>query len=142
MAYSTLEDLKTYMPERDLIQLTDQDNVNEIDEEIVDDAIRRADNIIDAYLRGRYPAPITGTIPQEIKDISTKLASYNLYRKNMQLTLPEPVKAEHSDAMSMLKAIQSGKLTPFESTDEPTIIVTNKTADDKIYNATTWDTYG
>ena len=141
MAYSSLEDLKTYMPERDLVQLTDQDGVNEIDAEIVDDAILRADNMIDTYLRGRYPAPITGTVPQEIKDISTKLAAYNLYRKNMQTTLPDPVKMERSDAMSMLKDIQSGKLTPFPSTDEPSIIVSNKDADDKIYTSTVWDTY-
>lgn len=141
MAYSTLEDLKTYMPERHLLQLTDQDDVGEIDEEIVDDAISRADNMIDAYLRGRYPSPITGTVPSEIKDISTKLAAYNLYRKNMQMTLPEMVKDEYKDAMQLLKDIQSGKLSPFTSTYEPTIIVTNKTSSDKIYDSDTWGTY-
>lgn len=141
MAYSDLEDLKTYMPERQLIQLTDQDDVNEIDEEIVDDAILRADNMIDAYLRGRYPVPITGTVPQEIKDISTRLTAYNLYRKNMQLTLPDPVKDEQKLAMSMLKSIQSGKMSPFEAASEPTIFVTNKVTADKIYNSTLWGTY-
>ena len=141
MAYCDIEDLKTYMPERHLVQLTDQDDVNEIDLEIVDDAILRADNMIDAYLRGRYPVPITGTVPQEIKDISTKLAAYNLYRKNMQLTLPDPVKDEHKQTMSMLKDIQSGKMSPFEAAVEPTVIVTNKTADDKIYDSTLWGTY-
>jgi hypothetical protein len=41
----------------------------------------------------------------------------------------------------MLKEIQEGKITPFESTDEPTIIVGNKTADSREYNDTKWDTY-
>jgi len=141
MAYSDLEDLKTYMPERHLVQLTDQDDVNEIDEELVDDAILRADNTIDAYLRGRYPVPVTGTVPLEIQDISTKIASYNLYRKNMQLTLPDAIKDEYKQAISMLKDIQAGRMSPFESSDEPTIIVTNKVADDKVYDSDTWSTY-
>lgn len=143
MAYSTLEDLKTYMPNNHLVQLTDDENVNEIDTEVVDDAIARADNLIDSYLRGRYPVPIADSedVPQEIKDISTKVAAYNLYRKNMQLTLPEPVKIEYKQAIDLLKMIQSGKVSPFAANEEPTVIRTNKTSSDKIYSSTKWDTY-
>ena len=99
--------------------------------------------MIDSFLRGRYPVEITvaGDIPAMISDISTKLSAYNLYRRKLQLTLPEALSKDYKYCIDMLKEIQSGKISPFPTISEPTIIITNKTAEDKQYSPTLWGTY-
>jgi len=143
MAYSTLLDLKKYMVAETIMQLTDDSNTGEIDTLVVDDAIFQADTMIDSFLRGRYPVEITvaGDIPAMISDISTKLSAYNLYRRKLQLTLPEALSKDYKYCIDMLKEIQSGKISPFPTISEPTIIITNKTAEDKQYSPTLWGTY-
>ena len=130
------------MPEHMIIQLTDDYDTNTIEQEIVDDAINQADVLIDVYLRGRYPAAIDeANVPAFIQDISTKLTAYNLYRRKLSLTMPDPIMNDYKTCMSILKDIQSGKLTPFESVSEPAVVVSNKTASSRTYNSAVWGTY-
>jgi phage gp36-like protein len=122
--YSDLIALKKYMPEQVILQLSDDNNVGSICEEIVDDAIGQGQRFIDGYLRGRYPAGMADAdVPDLIKDICTTLACYNLYRRKLQTTLPEALSKEYSTAIQTLKDIQSGKITPFPTASEPVVIV-------------------
>lgn len=140
--YSTIEDLKKYMPERTLIELTDDAQTGEVDEEIANDVIEQADSLIDTYMRGRYPADMgSSEVPEFIQNLSTKIAAYNLFRRALSTTVPDPVSVEYKNSIQMLKDIQSGKITPFESANEPTVLRTNKTSSSKIYNSTTWGNY-
>jgi phage gp36-like protein len=140
--YSTISDLKKYMEPEIIRQLTDDNNTGEIDTKIVYDCINQADNLIDSFLRGRYPADMDfADVPGLISDISTKLAAYNLYRRKMQLTLPETISKDYKFCVDMLRDIQSGKVSPFPILSEPTIILTNKKAADKQYSPTLWGTY-
>lgn len=142
MPYSTLEDLKKYMPEKQLIELSDDAQTGDIDEEIINDAINQADNLIDAYMRGRYPADMSDAdVPEFIADLSTKLAAYNLFRRALALTVPDPVMADYKTSVQMLKDIQAGKVTPFAAVKEPVTLRTNKTSSSKIYKSSTWDKY-
>ena len=129
------------MPEHIIVQLTDDYNTNSICDEIVNDAISQADTLIDAYLRGRYPDEMTSDIPGFIADISTKLTAYNLYRRKLTLTMPDAILNDYKTCMSMLKDIQSGKITPWPATQEPSVIVSNCTSSTKTYNSTVWGTY-
>jgi phage gp36-like protein len=125
MAYSTVTDLKNYLPESVLLQLTDDSNTDDIDSEKIDDCIRRADDLIDGYMRGRYTVPITGTVPVLIKDISTKLAVYFLHKRSLMLTLPDPIKDDYDYCMQQLSNIQKGRLSPFDVQTNPVWVVSN-----------------
>ena len=125
-----------------LIKLTDDEKVGDVNTEVVADAITWADNKIDLYCRGRYPADMdTVDVPEAIVDYSTCLSIFWLYKRRLQLTVPEPLAREYKDAMKDLRDIQAGKLTPWESEDEPTIILSNKTSSSKTFNSTFWDGY-
>ena len=143
MAYSTIDDLKKYMRAEIIRQLTDDNNTGEIDEIVVDDVILQADTMIDSFLRGRYPVEIISAldVPATICDLSTKLAAYNLYRRNMQLTLPETVSKDYKFCTDMLKDIQKGSISPYPEASEPNRMITNKSATDKQYSPEKWTTY-
>jgi len=130
------------MPEHMIVQLTDDYNTNTIEQEIIDDAINQADVLIDVYLRGRYPAAIDeADVPAFIQDISTKLTAYNLYRRKLSLTMPDAIMNDYKTCMSILKDIQSGKMTPFEVVNEPTVVKSNKTSTSRTYNTTVLNSY-
>lgn len=142
MAYTSLIELKKYMPATIIQQLTDDHGAGQIAVEIVTDAISQAEKMIDGFLRGRYPAEIaTDDVPDLIQDIATKLTAYNLYRRKLQTTLPEAISKDYKFCLETLKRIQDGKLTPFESVSEPAVILTNKTSDDRTYTPAVWATY-
>ena len=50
MAYSTINDILARIPEKVLIQLTDDDNTGAYDEDRASTAISDADTLIDLYL--------------------------------------------------------------------------------------------
>lgn len=132
MAYSTSVDLKNVMPEAQLLQLTDDNDVDSIDVEKLDDSIRRADDLIDGYMRGRYQLPLT-TIPSMIRDLSTRLAVYYLYKRALYVMMPEAVKDDYKDCTDILTKIQKGKISPFEAGKEPVFFKSNKISTDKIW---------
>jgi len=142
MAYSDLQDLLKYMPRKVIEQLTDDDNIGDINEEIVDDIISQSDNLIDSFCRGRYPVEMDDAdVPDMINDLSVKLTAYKLYARRLITTLPETIAKDYQYCMTQLKAIQSGKLSPWPVASNPVVFVTNKTSTDKIYNSTVLDTY-
>ncbi|NIP26038.1 MAG: DUF1320 domain-containing protein [Phycisphaerae bacterium] len=140
--YTTEANLIKASDRETLIKLTADNNEGKIVTEVITWAISRADNIIDAHCRGRYPADMsTANIPELIVDISTTLSLFELYKKRLTLTLPESLNKSYKLAIKMLENIQSGKLTPWESTDEPTILLSNKTSSSKTFDSDLWDTY-
>lgn len=125
MAYTTVDNIKNYLP-RDLVEILSDDNdTDEIDPEKVNYDISLADHRIDGYLRGRYDLPLT-VVPSLISDFSTILAVYYLYGRTMQTAIPPSLKDIYKDVINSLKEIQAGKLNPFEVKDNPKWYVSNK----------------
>ena len=140
MAYSTLLDMKKSLPEIKIIELTDDYHNNEIDEKIVADAIDQADNTIDGYLRGRYPADIPEVdVPELISDISTKLAIYNLFARKVYIDLPESILNNYKWAIKQLEKIQDGTISPFPSTDEPERVIVKTRS--RVFTESVWARY-
>jgi phage gp36-like protein len=131
MAYCDVVDLKNYLPEATIIQLTDDSDTGDIDFDKTTDAIRRADDFVDAHLMGRYTLPLT-TVPYYIRDLSTKLAIYFLYKRSLLVTLPDPIKEDYDYCISVLQQIQKGKINPFQATQEPVFFKGNKTESDRV----------
>lgn len=136
MPYCVLQDIIDVISEEIVVQLTDDDNQAAVDEDKVDKAITRADEMIDAHLRNRYDVPFS-VVPELIHNVSTDLAIYYLYDRRLNIQIPESIEKRYEKAIEILKSLQSGLLV-LDSADaggsKPSEYRTNKTADDRIFN--------
>lgn len=136
MPYCVLQDIIDVISEEIVVQLTDDDNQAAVDEDKLDKAIARADEMIDAHLRNRYTVPFA-TVPELIRNISTDLAIYYLYDRRLNTQIPESIEKRYEKALAILASLQSGDLV-LDSTDaggrKPSEYRSNKTADDRIFN--------
>ncbi len=134
--YSSLEDLRKAAPERTLQQLTDDESGAEIQGEIVDEAIAASDEVIDAYLRGRYELPIPETPPM-LKRLSVNITLFHLYARRPEGDIPDAVQMQYKEAVRMLEKIRDGKLTIGESQGEAapegSVYRANKKASEKVF---------
>lgn len=106
MPYCTLQDLIERYSSDELIQLTDDTNVGEIDESVVAQAIADADGEIDGYLSGKFAAPIT-PIPKPLVRIACDIARYYLYDDGAT----DQVTKRYNDAIAFLKGVAKGDIT-------------------------------
>lgn len=110
MAYSTQSDIEEILPTADLAELTDDTGNDVVDVSKVTAAIARADNQINSYLRGKQNSLPLSPVPPRVKDWSTGLAIWQLYRRRVNLEMPEPVRVDHDDIISELKAVRDNKI--------------------------------
>ena len=108
MAYCALADLQEQIDERELIQLTDDDNVGIVDQGAVDKAITDADGEIDGYLGSRHTVPLN-PVPSIINKISVDIAIYNLYSR--RLAPPEHRESRYKNGIRFLEQVAAGKIT-------------------------------
>jgi phage gp36-like protein len=136
--YSTLENLKTALPERVLLQLTDDENNGEF---VLDppnaaytrviEAVKKTDSLIDGYISGRYELPFS-SVPNLINTISVNLTICELYERNHEAVLPEAIAERRKANIKTLEKLQSGVVVlPGQSKVEPASFVVNKTDDDR-----------
>lgn len=142
MAYSTLTDLEKSIPEAQIIQLTDDESAGAVNEDVVDEAIAWADDLIDNHARGKYPVPIT-PVPEMVKKISVDLVIFWLYTRRQAYEIPDGVQTRYNAAMRLLEKIQRGTIVlEAETGDVDTSEMrTNKTEDDRIFNQDVLDTF-
>lgn len=123
--YCTLADVLEQVPEATLIQLTNEmvsfDAPVSVNVDVVNGAIRYADELIDAHLRGRYTLPLA-EIPTVLRDIAVTLTRYRLYARRPEGAMPDTVKDDCKTALRQLEGIRDAKLTlgiPSTGTDAP-----------------------
>lgn len=109
MAYCSLTDILERIPERVVIQLTDDDRVGVVDQAKVDAAIAQADARIDAYCGSRYQVPFD-SVPAIVAEISADLAVYYLYSRKAE-KIPEARAERHRAQIDLLKDIAKGVVT-------------------------------
>ncbi len=109
MAYIGLQDLLDELGENVLVQLTDNNGSEDIDEAKVAKAIAYAQSTFDAHARARYSIPVPNT--PLVKTINLDLAVFHLMKSRS--TLEEGVykirKNANDDAIKLLLNIGSGK---------------------------------
>lgn len=108
--YGSIGDLKKSVPERTLAQLTDDEAGTDLQDEVVNEAIMAADEVIDAHLAGSYDLPFAET-PPILKRISADIAIFHLWCRRPEGEVPEAIETKYKNAVRMLEAFQSGKLT-------------------------------
>lgn len=119
MPYTTQDDIiKRRIPEDELIQLTDDDNLDTVDAAVVASIIAEQDELIDGYLRQRYELPLA-SVPGFIGGIAVDLCAYALYQRRAHVETPESIVFGRRDALALLKQIQRGELDLGLSTASP-----------------------
>ncbi len=140
MPYCSLEDIKQAIPEKNIIELTDDAGTGTIEQNRVNDAISYADQLIDGYLRGRYTVPLN-PVPELIKRLAADLAVFHLYSRRFELNMPEAMLQRRKEIIRLLEQIQKGFIKlGIETQSGPGQghYKTNKTGEDRVFGEDLW----
>jgi phage gp36-like protein len=145
MPYCTLDDLKQNISEAELIQLTDDERLGAINEKRVNAIGVDVDDLIDGFLRGRYPLPLD-PVPQIIRSIAKEMRIYKLFLRKKRQTITKEMTDNYNAQIKLLEKIQRGDITLGGETGGsapegpgPGEYKTNKTAADRKFGKGTLD---
>lgn len=111
MRYCTRADIGKAIPEMTLVQLSNDDpSAMEPNEEVIEDSVRQAEELVDGYLRGRYDLPLN-PVPTVLRDAVVYLARHWLYQRRPEGALPDAVKDSRKDTIKLLESIRDGVVT-------------------------------
>lgn len=135
MPYCTLTDIEKLLPTETIIQLTDDENLEAVNQSRVDEAIAGADAEIDSYCGSKYSVPFA-TVPDIVKKISVDISIYNLYSRRLE-EMPETRSDRYKNAIRQLEGIAKGIISIGEDPEPaaPTQggVETNKTESDRVF---------
>jgi len=135
MSYCNVVDLQNYLPSQVIVQTTDDNDTDQIDQDKVNACIQQGDALIDSYIRGRYPVPVVEVpFPPMINNLSIRLAAYFLYKRGLYATQPKEIEREYETCNELLDKIKKGKINPFQSQDEPLFFATNKHPGQRVFS--------
>lgn len=100
--------IKQFSEDR-LIQLANDDGSDSIDEEVLNEVIRKASSEINGYLGRVYTLPLA-EVPDLVRDLAADIVIYRLQLRREGL-MPETVKAAYETARSTLKDIAARRVT-------------------------------
>lgn len=147
MSYCVEADVTKAITEATVILLTDDANSGSIDSDNLDNAIAKADAIINSYCRGRYTTIPFASPDEIIKQISIDLTICFLYarrRDTDSVDIDEGMRERYKNAIALLKDIQKGILIIDEADSYANtggMIQTNKSSTDKVYDDDLWSYY-
>lgn len=111
MRYCTRADIGNAIPEMTLIQLSNDDPAAmSPNENVIEDGVRQAEELVDGYLRGRYNLPLD-PVPTVLRDAVVYLARHWLYQRRPEGALPDAVKDSRRDTVKLLESIRDGVVT-------------------------------
>jgi phage gp36-like protein len=108
MAYATVADMIARYGEEPMIQLTDRTGDGVIDAAVLEQKLADASALVDGYLAGRYPVPLS-PVPGILVGYACDIARYNLY-PDAELTQEHPVRLRYKDAIQFLTLVGQGRL--------------------------------
>lgn len=106
MAYATLTDLTERAGEAEITQIADRDRDGLIDMDVIDAALKDADNTIDGYVGAKYTLPLI-SVPDLINTWAVSIARYVLHRNGA----PDHVETDYKDAIAALKDVARGLIS-------------------------------
>lgn len=107
MPYATQADMIAEFGEREVIALTDRDNLGYVDAPLLEDRLAKATAEIETYLVGRYTVPLSVVSPL-ITTYCCDIARYRL--SGAQVTEVDAVRNRYKDAIRFLEAVRDGKI--------------------------------
>ena len=116
MSYATAQDVINRYPNRDLVQLTNEDpTATTVNTVPITQALVDASAEIDGYIEGRFTLPLTDP-PAVLNRLTTDIAMYRLQSLRPLHDL-EDARKRYEDAVAMLTKVAAGELTLGLSTD-------------------------
>jgi phage gp36-like protein len=110
--YCSLTDLLKKETKQVLVDLTNDESGVEIVQSVVEDSIRRATDVVNSFIRGRFPVPIADSaenVPDSIRGVCVDIAIFFLYQRQMRTQVPDSIKDLYKNAKSELVEYQTGK---------------------------------
>ena len=140
VSYCSSSDIESYVSTPTLIQLTNDDGGDVINDTVTQEAIIYASTLIDGYLRGRYTLPLDTQFPL-LKILCIDIAVHRLYSRRMRDEMPEVIENAYKNAISTLRDIQKGVVSLQAENDllessgfNPQEYKTNKDLIDRLFN--------
>ena len=115
--YIVQADLDVYSSDAILIQLTDDAKLGSIDSTKINECIVAAESEVDSYLSPRYSVPITGTIPETVKEWAVQLTTLRLHQR--RLPVPTDIAELGDEARRQLKMVNDGTISLNIGEDPP-----------------------
>lgn len=140
VSYCFSSDIESYVSTPTLIQLTNDEGGDVINDTVTQEAIIYASTLIDGYLRGRYTLPLDTQFPL-LKILCIDIAVHRLYSRRMRDDMPEVIENAYKNAISTLRDIQKGVVSLQAENDllessgfNPQEYKTNKDLIDRLFN--------
>lgn len=133
--YCTYEDIEADIGFNDLLQITDDNKVGVIDEDLVQTKIQNVENYINSYIQEHYDLPITSAAGLSVlRKIAVALVVCDLYQRRLGLEYPESLVLRRQEAINDLMKIQKGiiNLQPNENKIVKKYLVSERT---KVFDA-------
>lgn len=110
MSYATAQDVINRYPNRDLVQLTNEDpTATTVNETPITQALDDASAEIDGYIEGRFTLPLLDP-PAVLNRLTTDIAMYRLQSLRPLHDLAD-ARQRYEDAIAMLSKVAAGELT-------------------------------
>lgn len=110
MSYAAPQDLLNRYPNRDLVQLTNEDPAAQtVDTAVLQQALDDASAEIDSYLGGRFALPLSDP-PAVLNRLAADVAIYRLQALRPLHDLTD-ARRRYDDAIAMLTRVAGGELT-------------------------------
>jgi len=127
MSYATATDLRQWIDEAALVQLTDDQDAGTADEDIIESVLEAASTEIDGYLGGRYELPMAAP-PAILKKLCVDIAGWLLHVRR-DVGAPEHWQRRYDNAVRFLEQVAAGKITlgagdPVKTTGSDTASIT------------------
>lgn len=108
-SYASITELRQWIDEDVLIQLTDDADAGVTDEDVVTTALEAATVEIDGYLGGRYTLPFT-TAPAILAKLCVDIAGWLLHIRR-DAGAPAHWQKRYENATAFLEKVAQGKIT-------------------------------
>jgi phage gp36-like protein len=110
MSYATPQDMINRYPNRDLVQLTNEDpTVTTVNTTVLQQSLDDASAEIDGYLAARFTLPLTD-VPEVLNRLACDVAMYRLQALRPIHDLAD-ARVRYDDAIAMLTRVASGAMT-------------------------------
>jgi len=143
MAYIEIDDLYDLISEEDLVQLTDDDRVGEVNEDLVSGVIAAAESRIENYAGRHYTLPLTAD--DDVKRMAVVIAAHMVYQRRRG-KVPDHIKEQYDEVMTLLKDVSKGKaILPGQAaatTPQDNVSRAEVTKDDRVFTKDTLKGFG
>ncbi|KKK55792.1 hypothetical protein LCGC14_3071010 [marine sediment metagenome] len=132
--YTATADIYNVLSSKIVAQLTDDTNGTEVNTDFVDDALERAESIVDSYVGKVYSVPLSTPVEKSIVHAVVTLAKCMLYRRRNS-TIPDEVESECEKVTEWLKEIAASGVELDDEVTTDDAIVAEQNNDPEVFTA-------